>query len=47
MKALSLTLFEVYKLFLRKSIWIMLGLFVLFVYLPLQLFSASRPQTYF
>lgn len=41
MKQLSLTRFELYKLFSRKSVWIFLAIMVFCIYLPLQILISS------
>ncbi|MCF8564578.1 ABC transporter permease [Alicyclobacillus tolerans] len=48
MKPLSLTRFELYKLLSRKSIWVLLAIMVIAIYLPMQLLgaSSSHPPIY-
>ncbi|KRW90736.1 hypothetical protein SD51_13080 [Alicyclobacillus tengchongensis] len=41
MKPLSLTRFELYKLFSRKSVWIFFAIMVFCIYLPLQILTSS------
>ncbi|GMA64121.1 ABC transporter permease [Alicyclobacillus fastidiosus] len=41
MKQLSLTWFELYKLFSRKSVWIFFAIMVFCIYLPLQILTSS------
>jgi ABC-type transport system involved in multi-copper enzyme maturation permease subunit len=48
MKPLSLTRFELYKVFSRKSVWIFLALMVVVIYLPMQVLVASSSHlTYY
>lgn len=48
MEHLSITRFELYKLFSRKSIWILLAIMLVGLFLPLQLLTASsnHPPVY-